>query len=122
MSQVTSPTTTLRSQVRAHRIVGVSALVALLATAAIVLVLALDGGTSDESSAAQSAQPALRTDGGLEESAVAASERDQLAITRRWEEYDRAQRRVAASVGTAQPDASQAYVSESRIAAAIAGR
>jgi hypothetical protein len=78
--------------------IGVSALLALLATAAVVLVLAIDGGSSD--SVAQKAQPALRSDGGPDESAVANS------ITQ-----------------TPQPDRrGGAYVAESRIAAAIAGR
>jgi hypothetical protein len=71
MSQVAHPTTSLRSQVRAHRIVGVSALLALLATAAVVLVLVIDDGSSGTSSVAQKSQPALRTDGGPDESAVA---------------------------------------------------
>jgi hypothetical protein len=73
MSQVTSPTTTLRSQVRDHRTVAVSALLALLATVAVVLVLAIDGGSSNTSSVAQRSQAALRSDGGPEESAVAGS-------------------------------------------------
>src|SRR5512133_3802960 len=71
MSQVTSPTPTLRSQVRDHRIIALSALFALLATAAIVLVLAIDGGSTETSSVAQNGQPALRSDGGPEESTVA---------------------------------------------------
>ena len=73
MSQVTSHTTTLRSQVRDHRIVAISALLALFATAAVVLVLAIDGGSSDSSPVAQRSQSALRSDGGPEESAVAGS-------------------------------------------------
>ena len=73
MSQVTSPTTTLRSQVRDHRTVAVSALLALLATVAVVLVLVIDGGSSNTSSVAQRSQAALRSDGGPEESAVAGS-------------------------------------------------
>jgi hypothetical protein len=95
MSQVVSNTATLRSQVRHHWTVALSVLLALLATTAVVLVLAIDGGSSE--SVALKAQPALRTDGGPDESAV------------------------AASVGNAQPDGSGAYVSESRIAAAIGG-
>jgi hypothetical protein len=71
MSQVAHPTTSLGSQLRAHWIVGLSALLALLATAVVVLVLAIDGGSSDTGSVAQKSQPALRTDGGPDESAVA---------------------------------------------------
>jgi hypothetical protein len=73
MSQVASPTTTLRSQVAEHRIVALSALLALLAAAAVVLILAIDGGSSNTSSVAQQSQPALRSDGGPEESALAGS-------------------------------------------------
>src|SRR3954447_21105774 len=74
MSQVTHPTFSTRSQLRAHKVAALSALIALLATAAIVLVLAIDGGSSGTgTSAAERTQPALRGDGGPDESAVAAS-------------------------------------------------
>jgi hypothetical protein len=71
MSQVAHPTTSLRSQLRAHWVVGISALLALLATAAVVLVLAIDDDSSGTSSVAEKLQPALRTDGGPDESAIA---------------------------------------------------
>jgi hypothetical protein len=70
MSQVTG-STPLRDQIRAHWVIGISALLALLATAAVVLVLAVDGGSPDTSSTAHKSQPAARSDGGPEESAVA---------------------------------------------------
>jgi hypothetical protein len=74
MSQVTNPTISVRDHVRAHRIVVLSALLALLATAAVVLVLTIgDESSIRTSSAAEQAQPALRSDGGPDESAVAAS-------------------------------------------------
>ena len=95
MSQVVSPTAALKSQARHHWAIALSALMALLATTAVVLVLAIDGGPSE--SVAQKAVPALRTDGGPEETGV------------------------AASVGSAQSDGAGAYVSESRVAAAITG-
>jgi hypothetical protein len=95
MSQVTPTTIPLRNQLRSHWIVTVSALLALLATAAVVLVLVLDNESADTGSVAQSSQPALRSDGGPDESAV------------------------AASVGSAQVPESKAYVSESRIAASL---
>jgi hypothetical protein len=95
MSQVVSHTATLRDQARHHWAIALAGLLALLATTAVVLVLAIDGGSSE--SVAQKAGPALRTDGGPEETGV------------------------AASVGNAQPDGSRAYVSESRVAAAITG-
>jgi hypothetical protein len=69
MSQVASPA--VSSQIRRHWVLAFSALLALLATAAVVLILALDGGSSE--SVAQTARPALRSDGGPDESAVAAS-------------------------------------------------
>ena len=69
-SQSLSP----RRQLAAHRTVALAALVALLATAAVVLVLAIDGGSTQTSaSAGQSAHAAFRSDGGPEESATAAS-------------------------------------------------
>jgi hypothetical protein len=71
MSQVSNTTIPLSNQLRQHWIVAVSALLALLATAAVVLVLAIDGGSADTS--AQGVQHAARADGGPEESAVAAS-------------------------------------------------
>jgi hypothetical protein len=98
----------------------VSALLALLATVAVVLVLAIDGGVSDGSSVARSAQPALRSDGGLDESAIAASISHKPQPAPRTDGGPE-ESAVAASVGTAQPDSGRAYVSESRIAAAIAG-
>ena len=46
MSQVTSPTLSTRSQLRVHWVAALSALLALLATAAVVLVLAIDSGST----------------------------------------------------------------------------
>jgi hypothetical protein len=114
MSQVVSATATLRS----HWIAGVSALLALLATTAVVLVLAIDGGSSD--SVALKSQPALRTDGGPAESAIAASIAQTSTPAPRTDGGPE-ESAVAASVGKTQPDISRAYVSESRIAAAIGG-
>jgi hypothetical protein len=73
MSQLTHPGISVRQQLRSHWILALSALLALLATAAIVLVLAIDGGSSETSTAIEQPQPALRADGGPDESAVAAS-------------------------------------------------
>src|SRR5215217_4223617 len=73
MSHITHPLTSAGSQLRAHWILALSALFALLATTAVVLVLAIDGGTSETSAAAEQPQAALRSDGGPDESAVAAS-------------------------------------------------
>ena len=74
MSQVGQPALSARSQLRAHRIAALSALLALLATAAVVLVLTIDGGSSGTgTSVGARQQPALRVDGGPDETAVAAT-------------------------------------------------
>ncbi len=71
MSQVSS-IPTLRSQVRDHRIAALSALLALVATAAVVLVLAIDGDSSSTNSAAvQQTEPVAPSQSGPDESAVA---------------------------------------------------
>jgi hypothetical protein len=65
MTQLTHPISTFR----AHRIVVLAGLLALAATAAVVLVLAIGGSFSESSrtpTAAQS-QPGVRYDGGPEE-------------------------------------------------------
>jgi hypothetical protein len=72
MSQLTHPVS-VRHQLRAHWILTLSALLAVLATAAVVLVLAIDGGSSETTTAAEQTQPAVRSDGGPDESAVAVS-------------------------------------------------
>ena len=72
MSQLTQPIS-VRHQLRAHWVLALSALVALAATLAVVLVLAIEGGSSETTTAAQQSQPAARSDGGPDESAVATS-------------------------------------------------
>lgn len=73
MSQLTPAGVSTTQQLRTHWILALSALLALLATAALVLVLAIDRDSSQTSTAVQQSQPALRADGGPDESAVAAS-------------------------------------------------
>jgi hypothetical protein len=73
MSHVGTPPVSTRSQLRTHWIVAVSALLALLAAAAITLVLVIDNGTQVASSEVATPQSAVRSDGGPDESAVAAS-------------------------------------------------
>jgi hypothetical protein len=72
MSHAAHPSPQLRATLAAHRVALLAALLALLATAAVVLVLAVD---SDPAStpAVDQPQPAARVDGGPEESSVAAS-------------------------------------------------
>ena len=72
MSQLTQPIS-VRQQLRAHWVLALSALLALAATIAVVLVLAIEGGSSETTTAGQQSQPAVRSDGGPNESAVAAS-------------------------------------------------
>jgi hypothetical protein len=80
MSQVNQHRIPVGQQLRAHRAAVIAALLALGATIAVVLVLAIgqDSGTSlDSGTAAESvnpgAQPSLRPDGGPEESRTAAA-------------------------------------------------
>ena len=72
MSQVTQPKVHFGAQIRAHRMLALAALFALLATAGVVLAIAL---ADNQSTSTVSDQPvsAVRSDGGPEESAVAAS-------------------------------------------------
>ena len=73
MSHVGHPTLSTRSQLRANWIVAISALVALVAATAVALVLFVgDSGTTTSKSIARP-QAAIRSDGGPNESAVAAS-------------------------------------------------
>ena len=73
MSHVGHPTLSTRSQLRDHWIVALSALVALVAATAVVLVLMIDGGGTTVSDSVAKPQAAVRSDGGPNESAVAAS-------------------------------------------------
>ena len=75
MSQVTHPAhpkVQFGAQLRAHRRLVLAALLALLATAGVVLALALSENQSTTTVSDQPA-PAVRGDGGPEETAVAAS-------------------------------------------------
>jgi hypothetical protein len=119
MSQVSHAAIPLTNQIRNHWIVALSALLALLVTAAVVLVLAIDGGSSDATApVAQSSHPTARSDGGPDESKVAAS------IGSASEAVPPAMRpdesKVAASIGSASEAAPRANrPDESKIAASI---
>ena len=120
MSHVTQPALSARSQLRAHWIAALSALLALLATAAVVLVLAIDGGSSGAgSSVAQHQQPALRADGGPDETGVAAAVGAQSAPSAGPDESA-----IAASISRTAPVAQDfsGRPDESSVAAAVAGR
>ena len=74
MSQVSHTAIPLSDQVRNHWIVAPSALLALVATIAVVLAVAIDGGSTMPSApVAQSSHQVARSDGGPDESKVAAS-------------------------------------------------
>ena len=104
MSQATQ-SLSLKHQLSAHRALAVSALLALLATAAVVLALTIDVGTTQTSApAGLSSHPRYLSNGVLAESAVAARP-DESAI--------------AASIGSASEPATDARPDESRTAAAI---
>lgn len=74
MSQVTPYPESLPIRGRSARAILLAGLLALVVAGVLVLVLALnDGSTSSQENAAASPQPSLRTDGGPEESGVAAA-------------------------------------------------
>lgn len=83
MSQATQPTVSLPNQVRAHWIVALSALLALLAALAVTLILAIDDGSSGTKASVAGRQPAPasidvqhrvpRAVGAVNDSAVAAA-------------------------------------------------
>jgi hypothetical protein len=73
MSHVGNPALSTRSQLRAHWIIAISALAALLAATAVALVLFIDDGGSTASRSIATPQAAVRSDGGPNESAVAVS-------------------------------------------------
>ena len=107
MSQATHPTLSTGSPLRAHRVAALSALLALVATAAVVLVLTIDGGSSGVVSEHQ--QPV----GGLPETAVAASIAPQPSA-------GPDESNIAASIGG--PKMLPSGPDESAVAASIAGR
>jgi DedD protein len=119
MSQVSHTAIPLTNQIRNHWIVAVSALLALVVTAAVVLVLAIDGESIDATApVAQSSHPTARADGGPDESRIAAS------IGSASEAAPPAMRpdesKVAASIGSASEAAPPAMrPDESKVAASI---
>ncbi len=112
MSQFSHPTIPIRSQLRSHWVAGLAALLALLGTAAIVLVLAIDGGSSTTSSVSEQSQPAARPDNGPDESAVAASVGSRPSP-------GPSESAVAASLAKPQVQSTSTGSSESRVAGSI---
>src|SRR4051794_32227898 len=114
MSQVTQPKVSLPPLVRPRRIVWLGALLALAVGAALMLIVALGHDTADNTvPAGAQAQPSLRSDGGPEETAVAAAVGSRPAVGPN-------EAQVAASIAGAAPEASSGP-DESPTAAAVGG-
>ena len=117
MSHVAQPKLQVPGQLRKHRLVALAALLALLTTVAVVLVLAITEDRST-SSVADLPQPVARTDGGPDESSVAAAIGSQPTVIIRPDES-----RIAAVIGSArEPASTTARPDESAVASAISGR
>lgn len=117
MSQLTQRRTAVQTQPRPARAAWIGALVAAVAAAAVALVIAFGGGSSqDATPVSAGAQPSLRTDGGPEETGVAAA-----VGLRPVPASGPSESRVAAAIGARSPQASKGP-DEARVAAAIAGR
>jgi hypothetical protein len=116
MSHVAQPKLRVPGRLGKHRLAALAALLALVATAAVVLALAsADNGLT--SSFGDLPNPAARTDGGPEESSVAATIGSQPPASRPDES------RIAAALGSArEPAAAPSRPDESSVAAAISGR
>ena len=114
MSQVTQPRISLPPLMRPTRTVWLGALLALAAGAAVMLILALGHDSSNNTVPTRAqAQPSLRSDGGPEETGVAAAVGSRAAIS-----PDEAQ--IATSIAGTTPDASNGP-DESRTGAAVGG-
>ena len=114
MPQVAHPTTHIGTGLREHRQVAIAALLALMATA--VVVLALSSG-SDPSTSSFADQPAVRASGGPSETRIAAAVGSAPAVAAPDEGS------IAAAIGSAREPAPTATgPDESKVAAAITGR
>ena len=111
MPQISNTSVPLRNQIREHWMVAWAAVLALLATAAIVLVLVIDGGTSTNSGPiTQRSQPVRSHSGGASTAALPRAVPDNPAYTAA----------VGTSVGARGRQAG--HPDESQIAVAISGR
>jgi hypothetical protein len=116
MSHVAQPKIQATGQLRKHRLVALAALLALVATIGVVLVLAIADNRST-SSVADLPQQITRTDGGPEESSVAAAIGSQPTVTRPDET------RIAAAIGPArEPAPAPVRPDETTVASTISGR
>lgn len=116
MAHLTHPVAPLGARIRAHRLIVLTAVLALVATAAVVLVLAIGGGSST-GSIADRPQSAERSDGGPEETGVAAAIGSQPTAAAPDES------KIAAAIGFGREPATTATrADESAVAAAISRR
>jgi hypothetical protein len=116
MSQPSPHRLALNDHLGAHRLIALTALLALAATAAVVIALAL-AANSSTSVTERGPVPALRGDNGPEESGVAA------AIGPRPTESLVSESRIAAAIGSSEDSGpAAAGPDESAVAAAISGR
>jgi hypothetical protein len=96
MSHVSHPRIPLSEQFRAHRTVALAGLLALAATVAVVLVLAIGGDSTGSSEpAAQPAQQSLRPD----ESAVAGARSQPVPASGQRSDGGPEEGRAAQSIG-----------------------
>jgi hypothetical protein len=115
MSQPTHPRVPLYGRLRDHRLIALAALLALAATAAVMLALAI-GSNPSTNATVQAPRAAVRATGGPEESGVAAaiSPRPTLAAD---------QSQIAEAFGSGRVVAPAAPApDESAVAAAVSGR
>lgn len=116
MSHLSYPTAPLSERIRAHRLLALAALLALVATAAVVLALAI-GQDPSTTSTVDRHQAAVRADGGPEETGVAAAIAEQPTVAGPDES------KIAAAIGSGSESALVApRPDESAVAAAISGR
>jgi hypothetical protein len=117
MSQPAQPGIHLGTQLRAHWIVVLAALLALLATTVVILVLAINDAPSPTATSDVS-QAAVRSDGGPDESGIAATVGSQPTAVAPDESN------VAAAISAERaeaPAATPVRPDESGVAASISG-
>ena len=115
MSHLSYPSAPL-TRIREHRLLALAALLALVATAAVVLALTLGQNSSTTSTAGQH-QAAVRADGGPEETGVAAAIAGQPTVGGPDES------KIASAIGSGSESVPVAHrPDESAVAAAISGR
>jgi hypothetical protein len=114
MSMLSYPSAPL-TRIREHRLLTVAALLALIATSAVVLALAIGHDTSTTSTV-DKPEAAIRADGGPEETGVAAAVAGQPTVAGPDES------RIASAIGSGRESAPTVpRPDESAVAAAVSG-